>query len=85
MIPQSTQTRGTAARNIRIFRLSPKIQNPASRKRMEAKMKPSALVDEVTAAEEEIVITRKGGALAVLGSPDELDRWRETLAIHLDR
>jgi len=50
----------------------------------EAKTKLSALIDGLAADDEEIVITRNGVAAAVLVSPDELDRWRETLAVQLD-
>lgn len=50
----------------------------------EAKTRLSALIDGLAADDEEIVITRNGVAAAVLISPDELERWRETLAIQLD-
>ncbi len=50
----------------------------------EAKMKLSALVEEVQGTDQEVVITRNGVPAAVLVSPDEFDRWRETLAIRLD-
>ena len=50
----------------------------------EAKMKLSALVDEVHGTDEEIVITRNGVPVAVLVSPDEFEGWSETLAIRLD-
>lgn len=50
----------------------------------EAKMKLSALVDEVHRSDQEVVITRNGVPVAVLVSPDEFDGWRETVAIRLD-
>ena len=50
----------------------------------EAKTKLSALIDGLAADDEEIIITRNGVAAAVLVSPDELERWRETLALQLD-
>jgi len=51
----------------------------------EAKMKLSALVDDVGATDEEVVITKNGAPAAVLVSPDEFDSWRETIAIRFDR
>ena len=50
----------------------------------EAKMKLSALVEEVHGTDEGVVITRNGVPVAVLVSPDEFESWRETLAIRLD-
>jgi prevent-host-death family protein len=50
----------------------------------EAKTKLSALIDGLAADDEEIVITRNGVAAAVLVSPDEFERWRETLVLQLD-
>jgi antitoxin YefM len=50
----------------------------------EVKMKLSALVDEVRATDEEVVITKNGVPAAVLVSPDELESLRETVAIRLD-
>lgn len=50
----------------------------------EVKMKLSALVDEVRATDEEVVITKNGVPAAVLVSPDELESLRETLSIRLD-
>jgi prevent-host-death family protein len=50
----------------------------------EVKMKLSALVEEVRARDEEVVITRNGVPAAVLVSPDELDSLREGAAIRLD-
>lgn len=51
----------------------------------EAKMKLSALVDDVNSTDEEIVITKNGVPAAVLVSPDEFERWRETMAIRFDK
>jgi prevent-host-death family protein len=50
----------------------------------EAKMKLSALVDEVNETDEEVVITKNGVPAAVLVSPDEFESWRETMAIRFD-
>jgi antitoxin YefM len=50
----------------------------------EAKTKLSALIDGLAADDEEVVITRNGVAAAILVSPDEFERWRETLALRLD-
>ncbi len=50
----------------------------------EAKMKLSALVDEVSSTDEEVVITKNGVPAAVLVSPDEFDSRRETIAIRFD-
>ena len=50
----------------------------------EAKMKLSALIDELQALDEEVVITRNGVPAAVLVSPDEFESWRETVSIRLD-
>ena len=50
----------------------------------EAKAKLSALIDGLAADDEEVVITRNGVAAAVLVSPDEFERWWETLALRLD-
>lgn len=50
----------------------------------EAKMKLSALVEEVHRTDQEVVITKNGVPVAVLVSPDEFESWRETLAIRLD-
>jgi prevent-host-death family protein len=50
----------------------------------EAKMKLSALVEEVRGTDQEVVITKNGVPVAVLVSPDEFESWRETLAIRLD-
>jgi prevent-host-death family protein len=51
----------------------------------EAKMKLSALIDEVSAMDEEVVITKNGVPAAVLVSPDEFESWRETMAIRFDK
>lgn len=51
----------------------------------EAKMKLSALVDDVSATDEEVVITKNGSPAAVLVSPDEFESWRETIAIRFDK
>jgi antitoxin YefM len=51
----------------------------------EAKMKLSALIDEIGATDEEVVITKNGVRAAVLVSPDEYDSWRETMAIRFDK
>jgi antitoxin YefM len=51
----------------------------------EAKMKLSALIDEIGATDEEVVITKNGLRAAVLVSPDEYDSWRETMAIRFDK
>ena len=50
----------------------------------EAKMKLSGLVKEVSATDEEIVITRNGSPAAVLISPDELESLKETIAVRSD-
>ena len=50
----------------------------------EAKMKLSGLVKEVSATDEEIVITRNGTPAAVLISPDELESLKETIAVRSD-
>lgn len=51
----------------------------------EAKMKLSALVDEVSATDEEVVITKNGVPAAILVSPDEFESWRETMHIRFDK
>lgn len=50
-----------------------------------AKMKLSALVDDVNASDEQVEITKNGSPAAVLVSPDELESWRETREIRFDR
>jgi prevent-host-death family protein len=52
---------------------------------VEARAKLSLLVDRVVAMDEEILITRNGRPAAVLVSPDEYERWKETRAIRSDR
>ena len=51
----------------------------------EAKMKLSALVEDINATDEQVVITKNGAPAAVLVSPDEFESWRETMEIHFDR
>lgn len=50
----------------------------------EAKAKLSSLVAEVESREEAVTITRHGAPAAVLLSPDEFERWQETIAIRAD-
>jgi prevent-host-death family protein len=50
----------------------------------EVKMKFSELVEEVSSRDEEITITRNGKPVAIMVSPDEFDRWKETLSIRSD-
>lgn len=50
----------------------------------EAKMKLSGLVEAVSAADEEIVITKNGSPAAVLISPDEFESLKETIAVRSD-
>jgi antitoxin YefM len=50
----------------------------------EAKMKLSGLVEEVNAADEEIVITKNGSPAAVLISAEEFDSLKETIAVRSD-
>ena len=50
----------------------------------EVKMKLSALVENIRATDEEIIITRNGYPAAVLISPEKFDGWRETIAIQND-
>jgi prevent-host-death family protein len=50
----------------------------------EAKMKLSGLVNEVSATDEEVVITKNGSPAAVLISPGEFDSLKETVAIRSD-
>jgi prevent-host-death family protein len=50
----------------------------------EAKMKLSALVDQVHSRDAEILITKNGRAVAVLVSADEFESWKETIAIQSD-
>ena len=51
----------------------------------EAKARLNRLVDEVRERQEEILITKNGRPAAVLLSADEVDSWKETLAITSDR
>lgn len=51
----------------------------------EVKMKLSELVDQVESRDETITITKNGHAAAILINPDELESWRETLAIRQDK
>ena len=51
----------------------------------EAKMKLSALIDDISATDEEVVITKNGVPAAILVSPDEFESWRETMALRFDR
>jgi antitoxin YefM len=51
----------------------------------EAKARLSRLVDEVRERNAEILITKSGRPAAVLLSPDEVESWRETLAIRSNR
>lgn len=51
----------------------------------EAKARLNQLVDEVRDGEEEILITKNGRPAAVLMSADEVESWKETLAIKSDR
>lgn len=50
----------------------------------EAKIKLSALVDNIKKTDEEVVITKNGRPVAVLVSPDEFESWRETQKIRFD-
>ena len=50
----------------------------------EVKMKLSQLIEEVSSLDEEITITCNGKPVAIIVSPDEFDRWKETLAIRAD-
>jgi antitoxin YefM len=47
----------------------------------EAKMKLSAIVDQVAATDEEVIITKNGRPAAMLVSPDEYESWKETAAV----
>jgi antitoxin YefM len=51
----------------------------------EAKMKLSALVEAVQAADEEIVITKNGSPAAVVISVEEFESLNETEAVLSDR
>jgi prevent-host-death family protein len=51
----------------------------------EVKVRLNRLVDEVREREEQILITKNGRPAAVLLSADEVESWKETLAIKSDR
>ncbi len=50
----------------------------------EAKMKLSALIEELGITEEEVVITKNGTPAAILVSPREFESWHETIAVKSD-
>ena len=50
----------------------------------EAKMKLSALIEELGITEEEVVITKNGTPAAILVSPKEFENWHETIAVKSD-
>ncbi len=50
----------------------------------EAKMKLSGLVEAVATVDAEIMITKNGRPAAVLVSPDEFERWKETSNVRFD-
>ena len=50
----------------------------------EAKMKLSALIEDLGLTEEEVVITKNGAPAAILVSPREFDSWRETIEVKSD-
>ena len=50
----------------------------------EAKMKLSALIEDIGVTEEEVVITKNGAPAAILVSPREFESWRETIAVKSD-
>jgi prevent-host-death family protein len=50
----------------------------------EAKATLSKLVSDLATTHEEVTITRNGRAAAVLLSPEEFARWRETVEIMSD-
>jgi len=50
----------------------------------EAKAKLSSLLDSVEGHDEEVVITRKGRAVAVLVSPADFESWKATVAIRAE-
>ncbi len=50
----------------------------------EAKMKLSALIEDLGVTEEEVVITKNGRPAAILVSPREFESWRETIAVKSD-
>ena len=51
----------------------------------EVKATLNRLVDEVRDRDEEIVITKNGRPVAVLLSADEVESWKETVAVREDR
>ena len=50
----------------------------------EAKMKLSALIEDLGVTEEEVVITKNGTPAAILVSPKEFESLRETIAVKSD-
>lgn len=50
----------------------------------EAKMKLSALIDDVSATDQEVLITKNGRPAAVLVSSSEFEDWKETRTIVSD-
>ena len=50
----------------------------------EAKMKLSGIIEDVSATDEEVLITKNGRPAAVLISPDEFESMKETIAIRSD-
>ncbi len=50
----------------------------------EAKMKLSGIIEDVSATDEEVIITKNGRPAAVLISPDEFKSMKETIAIRSD-
>lgn len=51
----------------------------------EVKAKLNSLVDRISERDEEILITKNGRPAAVLLSIDEMESWKETLAVRADR
>ena len=51
----------------------------------EVKAKLNSLVDRVRERDEEILITKNGRPAAYLLSPDEVESWKETVAVRADR
>lgn len=51
----------------------------------EVKATLNRLVDEVRDRDEEIVITKNGRPVAMLLSADEVESWKETVAVREDR
>ena len=50
----------------------------------EAKMKLSALIEDLGVTEEEVVITKNGTPAAILVSPKKFESLRETIAVKSD-